>query len=133
MKVDVEFGGGKKINAKFNGFTVESDQAVSAGGEGKFPEAFDYFDTALALCAGHYIMSFCEQREIPTDGIKISQDSEKDPDDKYKRFYTLNVELPSNFPDKYKRAVTMAASSCAVKKVVTTGPEFEINVTKRDL
>lgn len=130
MKVDVNFGEGKKISASFNGFTVDSDQAIASGGGATVPEPFDYFDTALALCAGHYIKSFCDGRDISTEGIEISQDSTKSEDDKYKRHYTLTVKLPESFPDKYKRAVQMAASNCSVKKVVMAAPEFTINVIK---
>lgn len=131
MKVEVEYGEGKKINALFNGFKVQSDQAVASGGEASFPEPFDYFDSALALCAGHYVMSFCNKRDISTDGIKIIQNSSKDPEDSYKRKYVLDIELPEDFPEKYIKAVKLAAGGCAVKKVVTTGPEFELNVTKK--
>lgn len=128
MRVDIEFGSGTKINAKFNGFIVESDQAKGNGGEGSAPEPFDYFDSSLALCAGFYVKSFCDQREIPTEGMKIYQESSKDPENRYKKFYTINVELPENFPAKYKRSVEMAASNCTVKKVITEGPQFTINV-----
>ncbi len=128
MRVDVEFKDGAKIDAKFNGFVVHSDQSIKAGGEASAPEPFDYFDVALALCAGHYVKSFCEQRDISTDGIEISQDSTKDSENRYKRYYTLTIKLPESFPSKYKKAVELAAANCAVKKVVTTGPEFKIIV-----
>lgn len=131
MRVDVEYGEGKKINAHFNGFTVNSDQSVASGGDASFPEPFDYFDTALALCAGHYVKSFCDKREIPMKGIKIVQNSSKDTEDSYKRKYVIDIELPEDFPDKYIKAVELAASGCAVKKVVTTGPDFELNVSKK--
>jgi ribosomal protein S12 methylthiotransferase accessory factor len=38
----------------------------------------------------------------------------------------LNIQLPADFPDKYKSAVINAAELCAVKKTINNPPKFEI-------
>ena len=63
----VTFGGGKKVNAEFNGFTIATDQAIYAGGEGAAPEPFSLFLASIGTCAGIFVLSFCQSRGIPTD------------------------------------------------------------------
>jgi len=43
MDMKITFPGGKKVNADFNGFTHNTDQAVTSGGEGTAPEPFTLF------------------------------------------------------------------------------------------
>jgi hypothetical protein len=69
----VSFPGGKRVDASFDGFDIATDQAVDSGGEGSAPEPFDYFLASLATCAGIYVLGFCQKRNIPYDGISLSQ------------------------------------------------------------
>jgi putative redox protein len=122
----VTFGGGKKVNAEFRGFTIKTDQSVAAGGEGSAPEPFTLFLASIGTCAGIYIYSFCQSREIPTDGIRIVQSHEPKPSGRGIGKITLTVELPPDFPEKYKDAVINAANLCAVKKHIMEPPVFEV-------
>ncbi|NTV93040.1 MAG: osmotically inducible protein C, partial [Chlorobiaceae bacterium] len=38
----------------------------------------------------------------------------------------LTIELPPDFPEKYKEAVINSANLCAVKKHIMDPPEFEV-------
>ena len=129
MHIDVEFGEGLKVNARFGEFIVESDQAKNGGGEGSSPEPFDYFLSSMALCAGYYVRSFCQKRDISLEGIQISQEDTRDSENPMKRTIIINIKLPESFPVKYKKAVAMAAKGCSVKKVIEENPNFEVNVT----
>ena len=128
MHIDVELGEGLKVDARFGEFVVESDQAKNSGGEGSSPEPFDYFLASMALCAGYYVRSFCQKRDIPTTGIRITQEDSRDSENPMQRKISINIELPEEFPTKYRKAVAMAAKGCSVKKVIEQGPEFEVNI-----
>ena len=41
--MSVTFPGGKRVDASYDGFQIETDQAVDSGGDGSAPEPFDYF------------------------------------------------------------------------------------------
>ena len=64
MEMKITFPGGEKVNAEFNGRTIATDQPLAAGGEGSAPTPFDYFLASLGTCAGIYVLSFCQQRQI---------------------------------------------------------------------
>ena len=122
----VSFPGGKRVNATFDGFEVETDQSKEHGGGAIFPEPFDLFLASLATCAGIYVLGFCQKRDIPTDGISLTQSWDRD--EKTKRVTTLriNIEVPPEFPEKYHAALVRVASKCTVKKTIEDPPIFQV-------
>lgn len=129
MDIRITFPGGEKVNAEMYGFVVETDQPSSDGGEGSAPSPYDYFLASLGTCAGYYVLSFCRQRGISTDGLSLDQKVEfVSGDDGKRRLARVGMEiiLPLGFPEKYRNAVVKAAESCAVKKAVMHPPEFAI-------
>ncbi len=129
MKIDITMLEGQQLKASFGKHEIISDQSVNAGGKEEYPEPFDYFLASMPLCAAFYIRKFCESRDISTEGIKISQENENiDPENKYKKKLTVSIELPDDFPQKYKKALLAAANTCTVKKVIQAAPEFEVNL-----
>ncbi|HCD35524.1 osmotically inducible protein C [Chlorobium phaeovibrioides] len=125
----ISFGGGKKVNASYRGFTIQTDQSVNGGGEGSAPEPFALFLASIGTCAGIYVFLFCEQRGIPTDNIRIVQSHEPREDGTGVGKISLSIDLPSDFPAKYRTAVISAANLCAVKKHILDPPVFEVAAT----
>jgi ribosomal protein S12 methylthiotransferase accessory factor len=68
----------------------------------------------MPLCAGFYIRKFFEVRGISTQGISLSQEHSTIGEDKYHKRFAIKVTLPEGFPDKYKKAVLVAANTCTV-------------------
>lgn len=126
LEIEVTHGGGKKIDAHVNGFTINTDQIPKAGGDGSAPEPFVLFLSSLATCAGIYVIGFCQARDIPTEGIKLVQDHEFDEKKGKLTRITLKVHLPESFPDKYRDAVQRAAALCTVKKTIENPPEMVV-------
>ena len=122
----VSFPGGKRVNASYDGFEIATDQAVDSGGEGSVPEPYDYFLASLATCAGIYILSFCQRRNIPHQNVRLVQGWERD--EKSGRIETIriSIEVPPDFPDKYHTALVRAANQCSVKKTMENPPEFVV-------
>lgn len=126
MELEVVFPGGKKVDANYNGFTIKTDQPIRGGGDGSAPAPFDLFLASIGTCAGIYVLGFCQQRGIPTDGIKIIQRMEIDPIKRGIGGITLEIQVPTDFPEQYKEAVIRSAELCAVKKHLHNPPEFNI-------
>ena len=122
----VSFPGGKKVNARYNDFEIATDQEVDSGGYGSAPEPFDYFLASLATCAGIYVLGFCEKRGIPYDAISLTQSW--DLEEKTKRLTNVRIaiEVPSDFPEKYRDALVRVANQCKVKKTLENPPEFTV-------
>ena len=120
----VSFPGGKRVYASYDGFEIATDQAVDSGGDGSAPEPYDYFLASLVTCAGIYVLGFCQKRDIPYDGISLTQSWEREEKTNRLADVRISIEVPSDFPDKYHRALVRAANQCSVKKTMENPPEF---------
>ena len=127
--IEITLDGGKVITAHINGKTIRTDQSVKNGGGGTAPEPFELFLASIGTCAGIYVKSFCDQREIPTENIKIIQSVEFDPVKRVPAIIKLDIQLPAGFPEKYKAAVISAAELCLVKKTINNSPEFQVKTS----
>jgi putative redox protein len=125
----VSFPGGKRVNASYNGFEIATDQDTDSGGDGSAPEPFDYFLASLATCAGIYVLGFCQKRDIPYDGISLKQSWVRDEKAKRLTNVSISIEVPSDFPEKYRAALVRAASQCSVKRVLENPPDFVVETT----
>ncbi len=125
-QITVTFPGGKRVDASYNGFTIATDQAVDAGGDGSAPEPVDFFLSSIATCTGIYVLGFCQKRGIPYEGVRIVQSLERD--EKSRRLTTIriSIEVPPGFPEKYHKALVRAANQCSVKKTIENPPDFEV-------
>ena len=130
--MEIFFDGGKKVNARLNGNIIKTDQPLEAGGEGSAPSPFDLFLASIGTCAGIYVKGFCDQRDIPTDNIKIIQSMEYNHETRLISKIGLDIKLPTDFPEKYKDAVINVANLCAVKKHLKNPPQIEVKATLGD-
>ena len=122
--MEITFDGGKVVSAHYNGHIIRTDQPVDNGGSNTSPAPFDLFLASIGTCAGIYVKSFCDKRQIPTEGIKIIQSLEFDKENKLPSVIKLDIRLPEDFPVRYKEAVICAAELCLVKKTINNRPEF---------
>ena len=127
--MEIFFEGGKKVNAAYNGNVIKTDQPLEAGGDATAPAPFDLFLASIGTCAGIYIKSFCDQRGIPAENIKIVQSMEYNNETRLIGKISLNIKLPADFPEKYKDAVINVANLCAVKKHLLNPPLIEAAAT----
>ena len=127
MDMKIFFEGKKKVSAEFNGQIIDTDQTLQAGGDGSAPAPFTLFLASIGTCAGIYVKSFCIQRNIPTDDITITQKMNYNYKTRLIDNIELQVNLPNNFPDKYKAAVINAANLCAVKEHLKSPPNIEVS------
>lgn len=127
MEMDITIDGGKKVSAIYKGFTHNTDQPKSEGGDGSAPEPFDLFLASLGTCAGVYVVYFCESRNIPTDGIRMKMRMVQNEKTHLMESIDLDLTLPPAFPDKYRKAVVRAAEMCTVKRTMANPPEIRVH------
>ncbi len=126
MEMEIFFDGNKKVNANWNGTIIKTDQPVRGGGDGTAPAPFDLFLASIGTCAGIYVKGFCDQRGISTNNVKIIQKMDFNPISQLIDKIDLEIQLPADFPEKYKDAVIKSANMCAVKKHMQNPPEFGV-------
>ncbi len=122
----VEFPGGARVDAHYGPYTIKTDQPPMGGGEGSAPAPFSLFLASIGTCAGIYVLGFCRQRGLRTDGIHIVQRMESDPRTHMISKISLDIVLPPDFPEKYREAVIRSAEQCAVKKHLDAPPQFSV-------
>ncbi len=127
MEMIIDFPGGAKVDAHFGGFTVSTDQPPAGGGEGSAPTPFSLFLASIGTCAGIYVLGFCRQRGLPTEGIQIKESVHKNPATGMVEKIDLAILVPPTFPEKYYDSLIRSAQLCAVKKHLENPPLFEIS------
>lgn len=127
--MEITLDGGKVITAHLRNHIIRTDQPVAGGGGDTAPSPFELYLASIGTCAGIYVKSFCDRREIPSDGIRIIQNIEFDPEKRVPSRISLDIQLPADFPDKYRDAVINAAELCTVKKSIHNPPAFEITTS----
>ncbi|OCQ22780.1 protein involved in RimO-mediated beta-methylthiolation of ribosomal protein S12 YcaO [Pseudoalteromonas luteoviolacea] len=126
MEIKVNFLDNLRLEAKFDDFSVIADQPIRYKGDGSAPSPFDYFLASSALCAAYFVKVYCVSRDISTDGIRISQNNIVDPEDRYNQIFKIQVELPESISEKDRKGILRSIDRCTVKKVIQTGPDFQI-------
>jgi putative redox protein len=122
MEMVIDFPGGARVDAHFGPYTVPTDQPP----QGSAPTPFATFLASVGTCAGIYVLGFCQQRGLPTEGIRIVQRMHSNPFNGMVGQIDLEIQVPPSFPEKYLPSLVRAAELCAVKKHFETPPKFEV-------
>jgi len=125
--LEVTFPGGVSVDAMVHGHRIHTDQPVAAGGAGEGPAPFDLFLASIATCAGFYALRFCQERQLPIEGLSLTLTPERDGERRLSTIQ-LDVKLPAEFPEKYRDALMRAVDHCAVKRALVDPPAFDLRV-----
>lgn len=129
MEIIVDFPGGSRVDAHFGNFIVPTDQPPMASA----PTPFAVFLSSIGTCAGIYVLGFCRQRNISTEGVQIVQRVHSNPISGMVDKIDLEIQVPAGFPDRYRDSLIRSAELCAVKKHLENPPQFEITTSKVEL
>ena len=130
MEISVNFGENRVVEAEIGGHVVKTDQKVEDGGDGSAPSPSQYFLASIAACAGFYVMQFCRQRDIPTEGVSVTMRATRNEKTRLLDPVTIEIKLPPDFPARYEPAVVRAADQCWVKKQIQAGMECETKTVR---
>lgn len=126
MDIDVSFPGGKRVVAQVGSHRIETDQPHELGGQDAAPAPLDLFLASVATCAGIYALGFLQARGLSTEGLRLRQRVEYDPNTHLPQRVRLELALPEDCPEKYRAAVLRAVENCKVKKTIAAQPSFEV-------
>ena len=133
MEMIIDFPGGARVDAHFGQYTVNTDQPPQGGGDGSAPTPFALFLSSLGTCAGIYVLGFCRQRGLSTDGIRIVQRMHSNPITGMVGKVDLEIQVPPTFPEKYRPSLVKSAELCAVKKHFEQPPQFDITTKEVEM
>jgi putative redox protein len=133
MEMIIDFPGGARVDAHFGPYTIPTDQPPTGGGDGSAPTPFAVFLSSMGTCAGIYVLGFCRQRGLSTEGIRIVQRMHSNPLTGMVGKVDLEIQVPSTFPEKYRPSLVKSAELCAVKKHFEHPPMFDITTKELEL
>lgn len=128
--MEISFEGGKVVKAQCRGHIIRTDQPEKSGGSDSAPSPFELYLAAIGTCAGIYVKSFCDNRNIPSDRIKLIQTVDYDEESKLPVNIKIEIQLPADFPEKYRESVIHVAGLCKVEKSIKSPPVFEITAVQ---
>jgi ribosomal protein S12 methylthiotransferase accessory factor len=128
MDMLIEFPGGRRVSARYNGHTISTDQRGVGGGSGQHPTPTELFLASIGTCAGLYALRFCENRRIDPKNLAVALSFNTHPETHVVEKVSVHIELPPDFPEKCRPALVKAVNLCHVKKHLEKPPEFEVLV-----
>jgi ribosomal protein S12 methylthiotransferase accessory factor len=126
MEILIDFPGGARVDAHVGDFTIQTDQPAAGGGGDSAPTPFTVFLSSIGTCAGIYVLGFCRQRGLPTEGIRLIQRVDRNRATGMVEKIDLEIQVPPEFPQKYYDALVRAADQCAVKKHLENPPKIDV-------
>ena len=75
------------------------------------PTPFAVFLASIGTCAGIYVLGFCQQRGLPTEGMHIVQRVHSNPFSGMVENIDLEIQVPPGFPEKYHDALIKSAAA----------------------
>ena len=121
MEMLIDFPGGLRVDAHFGSHTVPTDQPPASAA----PMPFELFLASIGTCAGIYVLGFCRQRNLPTEGIRIIQRNHPSGTGMIEKI-DLEIQVPSSFPAQYYDALIRSAELYKVKKTLEHPPILEV-------
>ena len=131
MDMEIRFPGGKKVDALYKGFIIHTDQSVAEGGSELAPSPFALFLASIGTCGGYYVLSFCQKNNIPTEHLKLMMRIERNQKTHMVESLHIDILVPPEFPEKYKKALVKAAESCLVRRHLEKPPKITTTVVKQ--
>jgi uncharacterized OsmC-like protein len=130
MKAVVESIGKVGSRARVGEHELLFDQPRSVpGGEDRGPSPLDVMVVSVAACAHYFAAAYLHGRGLPTDGLRVEVDAEKErvPVSRIGRL-AIRVNLPGDLADKHVAGVERAIKSCPAYGTLLHPPSMEIAI-----
>ena len=126
----VTLPGGRRVDAQVGAHGVRTDQPRDNGGEDTAPSPFELFLASIGTCAGIFVQGFCQKRGLPFEGIRILERPSYAADGTLAAV-DLDIQVPADFPEKYRDALVRVADQCSVKRAIQAQPRFQVRTVVR--
>jgi ribosomal protein S12 methylthiotransferase accessory factor len=124
MQAEVTFPSPTRIQATSKGLTVEVGPPPDRGGDPNAYGPFDILLCALATCTGFQVADFLRERGFDTSSAGVRIQAERGAESHLLESISIEVVVPSGFPEKYRDAIVRAAGLCFVKHQLGHQPEI---------
>ena len=130
MKAVVESGGKVASRARLGAHELVFDQPASVpGGDDRGPSPLDVLAVSVAACAHYYAAAFLHARGLPTEGLTVEVQFEKDrmPVPRIGAL-SMKVHLPRGLSERQLTGVARAIKSCPAYGTLLHPPTVELTI-----
>jgi len=130
MKAIIESADKVASRARLGDHELVFDQPRSVpGGEDRGPSPLDLMAVSVAACAHYYAAAFLYARGLPTEGLSVEVEFEKErvPVSRIGHL-ALKVHLPAGLSDRQLAGVERAIKSCPAYGTLVQPPRVEISI-----
>ena len=92
---------------------------------------FLIFLASIGMCSAVYVRSFLAQRDISFGEVVINQKMEYNKAIGMVKSIEIELDLPNQFPEKYKGAIKKVVDQCLVKRHLIDAPELSVTTCIR--
>ena len=128
MKAVVQAAGNVASKVQLGAHELVFDQPRTVpGGDDRGPSPLDVLVLSVAACTHYYAAAFLHARGLPTDGLVVEVESEKDraPVPRLGRV-SLKVHLPPGLGEGLRAGVERAIKSCPAYGTLLHPPSVEL-------
>jgi putative redox protein len=105
-----------------------TDEPEHVGGEGSAPAPHELLPAALAACVATTLVMYARTKGWELVGVEVDVDYDHR---STPRRFTVAIELGGDLSDDQLERLERVARSCAVRRSIETGFEFEETLTRR--
>lgn len=130
MKAVVESTGKVGSRVRLGAHELVFDQPTGVpGGEDRGPSPLDVLGVSVAACAHYYAAAFLHGRGLPTEGLRVEVEAEKErlPSPRIGRV-SMRVHLPAGLNERQLVTVERAVKSCPAYGTLLHSPNVELAI-----
>lgn len=124
-ELEITLPGGRRVDARIGQHVIHTDQPRDNGGDDTAASPFELFLASIGTCAGIFVQGFCAARNIPFGDIRIHERVQLD-EQGVMQGVDLEIQLPPDFPPRYREAVVQVVEQCSVKRAIAAQPKFSV-------
>jgi putative redox protein len=121
--------GGCRVDARFGEHVLHAEQPGEVSCDSLI-SPFQLFLSSIGTCAGFLVHSFCISRGIDFTEIQILERMQNDAAGGLEAI-ELELQLPAEFPEKYRGAIARAVEQCSVTRAIQAHPVFRVVTSLR--
>ena len=119
---------GLSVSATVRTHKLLLDAPSGEGGSDSGPAPVELLTAALGSCMAMHIAKYCQAAKLPHEGFTIDLDAQLAQNPLRVGSLTVDINLPSAFPENRKEAVKRAALQCTVKNSLRPDTTVDIEV-----
>lgn len=119
------------FETKSGNYTILNDVPATPewGGSDRAPTPPEYLIMSLSSCIAAFLVKYCKQAGINTEGVSVEVDFEKAEQPVHLKNIKVHISLPNAVIDKHEKALKRVCEHCVVHETLTHIDHIEINIS----